>query len=32
MSVTPERYVADVDALLDGLDPTQRDAVTSRQE
>jgi DNA helicase-2/ATP-dependent DNA helicase PcrA len=30
MSVTPERYRAAVDALLDGLDATQRDAVTSR--
>ncbi len=30
MPVTPERYGAEVDALLEGLDPTQRDAVTSR--
>jgi DNA helicase-2/ATP-dependent DNA helicase PcrA len=30
MNVAPERYVAEVDALLEGLDPTQRDAVTSR--
>src|SRR3954447_15335433 len=29
MSVTPGRYRAVVDALLDGLDATQRDAVTS---
>jgi DNA helicase-2/ATP-dependent DNA helicase PcrA len=29
MSVVPERYRAAVDALLDRLDPTQRDAVTS---
>ena len=28
--VTPRRYRAAVDALLDGLDATQRDAVTSR--
>jgi DNA helicase-2/ATP-dependent DNA helicase PcrA len=30
MRVTPRRYGAVVDALLDGLDATQRDAVTSR--
>ncbi len=30
MRVVPRRYRADVDALLDGLDGTQRDAVTSR--
>jgi ATP-dependent DNA helicase UvrD/PcrA len=30
MTVTPGRYGAEVDALLEGLDPTQRDAVTSR--
>jgi DNA helicase-2/ATP-dependent DNA helicase PcrA len=30
MSVTPGRYGAEVDALLEGLDSTQRDAVTSR--
>jgi DNA helicase-2/ATP-dependent DNA helicase PcrA len=30
MSVAPRRYRAGVDALLDALDPTQRDAVTSR--
>jgi DNA helicase-2/ATP-dependent DNA helicase PcrA len=29
LSVVPERYRAEVDALLDALDPTQRDAVTS---
>jgi DNA helicase-2/ATP-dependent DNA helicase PcrA len=30
MAVAPRRYGAEVDALLDGLDATQRDAVTSR--
>ena len=30
MTVTPGRYGAEVDALLEGLDSTQRDAVTSR--
>ena len=30
MTVTPGRYGAEVDALLEGLDATQRDAVTSR--
>jgi DNA helicase-2/ATP-dependent DNA helicase PcrA len=29
MTVVPERYRAEVDSLLDGLDATQRDAVTS---